>query len=738
MSSENQEPTSADAIGHQEAADRLVDDWAALKGWGVNQVVDPSGARGTEVLRAVHERVPDSVLVDAVGRTADGTLTEVVNSLGAPFRTPGGWSRRLPKKPTRLILVARADLVGRTRTSGEPQRLLRALSYLGSLGHTVFVTVRDAGSGHETSHTLRIAAEPPVLDDVPVEVRALALAEARHVPYAIWQELVAGLTGQRPEADHLARVAEQQSGLVVDAAGEAAVSVSFRDETEARLLRELIPAEDRARTHHHLADQLVGSPGAYATTALAAHCAAADLAAGDTTYPRFTGLLRRIHTVAHIAPETLIEAAEGAGLEEAPGGSVLADAVHARHYALLPCDQPTWVSWLHFQATVRGDTELAGELADCGIPLPWRVSWSRWCPPAALHLSYLGGCPGVSDLVELRLHDRPVVAAFGYRGRQRRGTLHEPRSGEVLDTVDWELEQQPEEVLPGLRWPTAGGEDDRPYPDPLNTALLDAGPVTVDDTVVIGGQNGLFGIKPAPGTPFAGITHWPGGRVEAACPTVLRAPGTVPRHGPAPQPADLDGIFEEEGGTLISVPSPLLPDGLTHSATRDFLVDQGIPSFRDLSGLGFYGRERDSDWWGVHHGTHTGPLPPLPERLLREIEWSGSVTGGHPGDPATPSGPYFRIGQWMGDDVVIDGPTGQILHLPDPESDRPGRAEIVGRSLHDFLAMVSVWLLGVSVFTASGDRIETREIASRVKSLQSTIDPVGAAAGIWGVALMDH
>lgn len=92
----------------------------------------------------------------------------------------------------------------------------------------------------------------------------------------------------------------------------------------------------------------------------------------------------------------------------------------------------------------------------------------------------------------------------------------------------------------------------------------------------------------------------------------------------------------------------------------------------------------------------------------------------------------------MGDDVVIDGPTGAVLHRSEQGDEGAVRAEIVGRSLHDLLAMVSVWLLGALVFTETGDSIETREIPSRVKGLQSTLDPVGAAAGNWGIALMDH
>ncbi|MFF3644535.1 SUKH-4 family immunity protein [Streptomyces sp. NPDC002564] len=762
MTSGNQGPVLAEAVTFQEGVDRVVHDWSRLKGWGVHRVVDPSGAQGAEVLRAVHERVSGSVLVDAAGRTADDVFTEAVTALGARFKTPGAWSRRLPKKPARLVLLAGADLVGRTRTSGDPRRLLQALNRLGGLGHTVFVAVRDPEFGDESSRSLRLAAEPPALDGVPAEVLALALAEARHVPYAVWQELVAGLTGQRPDGGRTAGLATRhvdQSLLLVDTDTQ---TVSFRDESVARVLRRRIPVEDRARTHHHLADLLgdvladaLEQPAAarstsaeppvqddplvrYATTALAAHCAAADLDAGDTTHPRFTQLLRRTRHVAHLAPEALLEAAEGAGLGEAPGGSVLADAAHARDYALLPCDQGTWVAWLHLQATVRGDTELADGLAAAGVRTPWRVTWSRWRPPAALHPSYLA-CSSVVDLMELRLHDRPVAAAVAYRDRQRRVTLYDPHSGEELAAAPWKLGQDPEEALPGLCWPTPGGEADRPEPEPLNAALLDAGPLTIGDTVVIAGRGGLFGIHTAPGTPFTGITRHPGGHVEAACPALLKTPATVPRHGPAPRPADLDSLVASEDGTLIAVPRPLLPAGLTHAATRDFLVDQGVPAFRDVHGLGFFGLERDPAWWSMAHGTHTGPPPPSPERLLREI---GQPTGIAPedagSDHAGPSGPYFRIGQWMGDDVVIDGPTGAVLHLSEQGDEGAVRAEIVGRSLHDFLAMVSVWLLGALVFTETGDGIETREIPSRVKGLQSTLDPAGAAAGIWGIALMDH
>lgn len=740
--------------------ERLVGGDAGLTGGGVTCIVDPSGRHGEEVLLAVHERVPDSVLVDVAGRTADEALTKVLDALGARAKAPRSWTRQVPKKPPRPVLVSHLELVGHTRNSGEPQRLLRALGRIGGKGHAVVVVTRDTrrlGSGDRPLQ-LSVQAEAP--REAPVEVRALAQAEGRTVPYVIWQELITAMTGRPVEVDELSRVVERHGELLL--AETESRTVSFRDESVARELRVQLPPEDRARIHRHLyahlaesstqwahpegrtgADTDTGPLARYATTALAAHAGAADTVTGDMDFPLLTALLRDTRLVAHIPPTALLEAAEGAGMEQAPAGSVLADAVLARDYAILPCTQPTWVAWLHLQATVRGDTESAEELEHSGVLLPWRVRWSRWRPPAGLHVSYVN-LSDVYDLLELRLHNHPVVAALAYRGRERHVTVYDPQSGEVLATGAWPRNQPPEEAVPGLRWPTPGGEDDRPDVDPASRYLLEAGPVTIGETVVLGGWGGLFAVEPAPDPtaktttpPFTGLSlrH----RSEALCPSVLTAPATVPAHAPAPGPEDLDTIFEADSGTLFRVQDPLLPDGLTDAATREFLTTLGLPSFRDVHGLGFYGLEPDHRWTDVAQGTHTGPLPPRPVNLLREVPWPDGVPhAGYHHEPITSTGPYYAIGLWMGDDVVIDGPTGQILHLPGEDRDDFHRAEIVGRNLHDFLALVSVWLLGVRVFTTSGDEIETRDIADRVKGLQSAIDPLGAAAGVWGVALTEH
>lgn len=285
-------------LSPEAAIDRIADGWQKLTGWGVNCVVDRSGRRGEEVLHAVRERVPDSVLVDVAGRTADEALTKVLDALGARAKAPRSWTRQVPKKPARLVLVSHLELVGSVRTSGEPQRLLRALGRIGGKGHAVVVASRDADLLGTGDRPLQLSVQAAAPREAPVEVQALAQAEARTVPYGVWQELVMGVTGRPGEVDHLMRVVEQHGELLV-AEGDGQV-VSFRDESVARELRGQLPAEDRARTHRHLYSHLAelsaqwANPAGradtdplarYAATALAAHGAVADSVTGETDFP---------------------------------------------------------------------------------------------------------------------------------------------------------------------------------------------------------------------------------------------------------------------------------------------------------------------------------------------------------------------------------------------------------------------------------------------------------------------
>ncbi|MEB8343982.1 SUKH-4 family immunity protein [Streptomyces endophyticus] len=761
MNAQEQQPWQDGELSARELIGRLVDGWERFAGQGVQAVVDPSGRVAAQVLAAVHERVAGSVLVDASVGTGDEAITEILRSLDATFPPSGLWSaRKVPKRPARLILVRNLDFAGRTRTSGDPERLMAALQRVARRGHTVIVSVHAVGVLGDDVRALPLAAGAPDVptSGLPAELGALALAQAYEVPVGIWQELVAGLTGRRPGREQLLDVADAHRDVVtVVDAGDGVVS--FGEEGVARALRSSTPAGERARVHRHLAASIKelsadfahpdgwaasGAMGRYAATALAAHCVAAD-AAGDVAAGELTTLLREGRHVAHLAPQSLLEAAEGAGMEMAdiPVGSALADAAYARQYRLLPCTQPTWAAWLHFQATVRGDTALADGVEESGIALPWRVRWSHWRPPGGIHLSYLP-FHDVSDAFQARLHDRPVLVAVERRDVTK---IYDVATGELLSSELWPDSEENDELIAAVRTLTPEEYAQvTPLPDPLTVVgeemlhpyLLELQPVPVEGLVVMGGIGGLFCVEPASGVPFTGFTLRPS---QVSCPYWMEAPATVPHHGPAPRPADLGALFADEDvpGALVPIPPPLLPDGLTHRATREFLTTQGVPSFRDRHGLGFHGLEWDSAWWRVAHGTHSGPPPTRPERFLREVEWPVEVPRAtdRTGRIIEAAGPFFVFGTWMGTDVVIDGPSGRVLALPGEDRAMFREAEVVGRSVEDFLAMTSVWLLALHFHTNDRDRDGNRCLPDRVQGLQSAVDPVGAASGMWGVALRE-
>ncbi|MFI5657895.1 SUKH-4 family immunity protein [Streptomyces sp. NPDC051684] len=784
---EEQSWPDRELTGH-ELVDVLVEGWEGLGGRGVRAVVDPSGHVSAQALAVVHQRVPGSVLVDASAGTGDEAITEILRGLEAPFPPSGLWSaRNVPKQPARLILVCHLDLAGRTRTSGDPKRLMAALQRVARRGHSVVSTCHALEALGDDARPLRVAAEAPdtSVRALPSELRALALAQAYEVPVGIWQELVAGLTGRRPGREQLLHMAEAHRDVVRTTAGDGHGDgddvVSFADESASMALRSQTPLDEQARVHRHLVARIKdlssnfahpdgwvasGTEGRYAATTLAAHCVAADEAgdgAGDGDTAELTTLLREGRHVAHLPPESLLEAAEGAGMGMAdiPVGSALADAAHARQYRLFPCTQPTWAAWLHFQATVRGDTELADGVEASGIALPWRVRWSHWRPPGGIHLSYLP-FHDVSDAFQARLHNRPVLVAVERRDVTK---IYDVATGELLSSELWPESEENDELVAAVRTLTPE-EYARvtPLPEPLTVVgeemfhpyLLELQPVPVEGLVVMGGLGGLFCIEPAAGVPFTGITLPPS---LASCPYWLEAPATVPHHGPAPRATDLNVLLADEdedededadedgygagsgsvSGELVSVPPPLLPDGLTDRATREFLTTQGVPSFRDRHGLGFHGLEWDSAWWRVAHGTHSGPSPALPDRFLREVEWPVDVPRATDrwDREIEAAGPFFVIGSWMGTDVVIDGPSGQVLTLPGADRAMFREAEVVGRSLESFLAMTSVWLLALRLCTNERDRDANRRLPDRVRGLQSAIDPMGASSGMWDVALRE-
>lgn len=125
------------------------------------------------------------------------------------------------------------------------------------------------------------------------------------------------------------------------------------------------------------------------------------------------------------------------------------------------------------------------------------------------------------------------------------------------------------------------------------------------------------------------------------------------------------------------------------------------------------------------YGDHDGDV-------LEELPWPDDV------DPAAESGPFYRIGRWMGGDVVIDGPTGHVLRVPTgPDEDHVAGLP-AARSLHQFLTTVALWITGLRTrTTTAAGTAEAELLPGYVRDALADVDATGADQPAWSYVLFN-
>lgn len=142
-----------------------------------------------------------------------------------------------------------------------------------------------------------------------------------------------------------------------------------------------------------------------------------------------------------------------------------------------------------------------------------------------------------------------------------------------------------------------------------------------------------------------------------------------PVDAPAPSYEDLLTVFGED--LIYPIQPEDLPDQLTDPATRELLLEFGLPYMKE----GAMGLFPFGNW-------EMGVLDELPS-------WPEGI------EPVTESGPFFRIGKWVGGSLVVDGPTGHVLRVPaEPGEDHLGGLPVAD-SLEEFLTTVAVFVTGL-------------------------------------------
>ncbi|WP_405409986.1 SUKH-4 family immunity protein [Streptomyces decoyicus] len=703
-------------ISSDEAVSRVVE-WWNERGSAGSRCDIVSGHPADDVLEEVHRRTPRSLLLDATGRTAEEILTEALDFVGVPraaqINTPWRHLRKYFSADT-LILLKNAQRAGRTRHSARPlqvqEELAERLSHQRKVGVVVAAPPQTDPPAREFVLHLEDVADSPSelqLSDVPAQIRVLALAEPRRVPLRVWRELARAGGLHDAEEATLEAIATQSPDLVtLDADG-----VAFVDEGVAEVLRTATDEDLALRVNRHLVEWLreispelchaegwaaSGEVGRYAADGLAMHAVQAGL---------FEELLHDGSAIANMTQEALLDAAHCAFDGSVPGNNPAADAVHLWSYGVIPPSQPEWAAWLHLMATAREDSSLVAGIAGSGLRLPWTTAWAHMRPPGGYHPRYLK--PGVvNDLYVVHWHGRPAVAVEC--GSPSHLHVRDIVTGELLGGP-WYDDDLPEAAQQALTWAHPDAHDTSgptTLSDFEDADRADEGPdeeflylaLTVEDRVIVAGASGLFVVEPAEPADFPGLAP-PIGPPLSGCPTV--AGPTRPVHAPDPAPADLANLFDEP--TVVRTSVDDLPGALTDTAARRALTDSGLPVM-DTRGMALE--------------------PDFPD-FLTEIAWEEDL------ETPPASGPFFKIGRWVGGLIVIDGPTGRVLRMPSSPDEDGLEGTLVATSLEAFLTKAAQWITGRQILDATENEIEAHLLRQAIEDALWNIDWRGSTAGAW-------
>ncbi|KAA6221784.1 hypothetical protein CP973_07225 [Streptomyces albofaciens JCM 4342] len=696
---------------------------------GVIEVVGTRRSGRTATLLRLAEEVPEAEVVDAEGLTAE-ELHAAVREAGEidwVAAQEGDWSAEEDRDEERkLVVILNGQRAGRTRCSSHPRRIIDGnlddLAATGGLGIVIETDADDSARWAEylprTRHLLAPTAHESGADCGPVagsldapELRALAHAETRAVPVAVWRRLVRACGAGDRTTDELTGFAQEHAALEVLTSG----LVRFRQESDAEELRAAHSSastapEQLAAVHgeivrwlvdedtlpaHPLGWQAAGEIGLYAARALPVHAVHAQ---------RFGLFIEDGKLAANVTQDALLDA--NSCLEEkAPGDSVVSDAFFAHLNGVTPPGQGEWAAWLHLMATARGDDTLAHAIENSGLDLPWKVRWADWRPPGGFGVRFTE--PGsIVSLGVVHRRDEPLIVGFGQYDRTLQ-VWHAATGERVWPQF---TEEFPQEVAETLSWP-----DGRSAPltaqalrkaslssalRGLNEDLLSCS-AKVGDLVVLGGPGGVIAIDPAPASaaPADSLPLSP-----------LRDQREVWEYdstgNPSPEAPLSRALLNDLYGSDFSraVADDQLPDGLRSDVARRVLTEIGVPP------VNVVGLRLDA--------LGDGPLPSVP--------WPAEAPA--PGR----SGPFFRLGQWWGGTVVVDGAGGEVLRTP--AEDEPAgwsRDVLVATDLERFLTMVRFFTVGAHMLSLNRNRLEGILLRARIQGGLESLDPAGANSPAW-------
>ncbi|WP_164905038.1 SUKH-4 family immunity protein [Streptomyces cyaneus] len=692
------------------------------------------GVGKSALLTALHEDLPDSLLLDCRGLTAEEVLGRLLTHFGLkvrhrPLRDPLE-DALAGMRTGGIVLLANVQWSGRLFSSPDEgydiQRVAAQFSRRGQ-GHVLPVLELGGPSGPARADgTDEIVLEAEVEGPDPAALlmgypalRALAASELREIPLHVWAFLDTALGGRRTE-DDLRRSGQELSAVLrLEPAADGATTVRLSTDALKHLLREAAPltrAEQQSMADALLAEARRHAEGtadarivAYANRALAVHAALSG------TLPQ---LIDDDPVLAAFADRvSLQQAIRLAWPEGPPVGGVAGDAHYLDGDGVTPDSQSEWLAWLHWAAVNRGRRDWADALENASPePLAWRTAWSKWRP-----YGVLGDRPelaGSVDRVDIGTFAGTPVAASQCDGFFDKEDDYDVELGdtEALERV-WRLSDGRELLAPrvvqqfitseGAVERTAGGAlETRRHirsPDPARgpelpmRLLPDCGAEAVDgDRWVAYGPRGLYAfdvLRPEELTPGTG--PWRRSLVPSFRSTAVWPMPTPVSGQAAALTAWCATAFGDQA--LRRLPVSALPAALTEPEARALLCEVGFP---ELDGS-------------------------APAFLTTVAVNEAGLT---PVERSETSEPAYLLGHWLAEPIILEGRSGRVLLAS------VAGTELLGSSLSQFMTLVGLYrLLPLSDFPRGS--AEKADAHWSVKAWAKEIDPEAAASSNWQAAL---
>ncbi|MFI8233116.1 SUKH-4 family immunity protein [Streptomyces sp. NPDC085900] len=564
-----------------------------------------------------------------------------------------------------VVILANTQWAGALRTTREPERVVHQVARTLIRNHPrgvrmrILIEVDDSAGTAASLRGRELTLVGPDEQDVsltgslsPAETtafRALALAESRTVPSAVWSVLCSAL-GHDVSVRQLEQlVAEDSSATLTRASSEAGgLEVAFRRESTARAWRETVPAEDIGRFHAQVLTSLrsaepTSAVDRYIHLAAAGHAAAAGV---------FEAFLEDASIMAKVGHHSLFEAFEAAYHDRpVPPAGLAANLHYMAERGVWPATHGEWLAFWHHALLNRGVSgkDLADRLvaAADSSTWPWVTLWAHGTGPGMATTERVVKRPTVRRLQVLQAPSVSLTVATDGEGNS---SVWELDSGKPA-TDPGDVPEAPGSITAdqGLHgWRPAGAADgcvDLPrMPRYVRRA------VRTGDRAVMSSSDGVFAIGIHSSSPDGAPTEV----LKRLLPTNTTVATTDMPTGAVHASTEW---FEQVWGTAVlkRLAEDSLPSDLVDADARGFLTEVGFPcltGFLELDTLDL---------------SATG-LTPVP----------GSVAD---------KGTSFRLGTWQGAQLLLDGTTGKVLQDGSSGIDDP----LAGTSLRQFVTMVRLY-----------------------------------------------